>query len=92
MNGPKRYCVSVVSQSEKTSTIQFHLHGMCNLKTKTNQQNRNSNIFREQIDGCQIGGGVTKKDEGIEYKLPVIKNSHREVNIGIFTFFIFFIF
>ena len=50
---------------------------MWNLKNKINKQNKQTNRYREQIYGCQMGvelGEKYEKGEGIKiYKLPVTK-------------------
>ena len=46
-----------------------------------NQQNRNCHRYREQIEGCQMGGGLGawEKGKGIEKYRWLVQNSHGEV-------------
>ena len=51
---------------------------MWNLKNKINEQTnqKQTHRYKEQIDGCQVGGGwgMGKKEKGIKtYRSPVIK-------------------
>ena len=74
---------SEVSQTEKTNTIQFHLHMESKKQDKTEtDSDTESKLVAARGAGC---GKLGETGEGIKkYKLPVIKQiSHEDVRYSI---------
>ena len=57
---------------------------MWNLKNRTNDQTKQKQTYREQSDGCQMGGcWALRSKEGIKkYKL-VVQSNHGDVKYSI---------